>query len=160
MLNSQYGEGDRDVKNIWVPEITFLLAWSQCCSSWFNKLSHKSNNCKQKPRYVRGLTTGTSPRGMFLHIVSLKSLLPDIKCIHYGQRPNQSGLYKVECVFPMVIWPGFRMGQCREDDHRKDAPHFMMWKMLTYDPYQRFDLVWSLSNHLNSKAFKLDSYIF
>ena len=31
---------------------------------------------------------------------------------------------KVECVFPVVIWPGFRMGQFREAGHRKDATHF------------------------------------
>ena len=31
---------------------------------------------------------------------------------------------KVECVFPMVISSDFRMGQHRDDDHQKDAPHF------------------------------------
>ena len=32
--------------------------------------------------------------------------------------------WKVECVFPMVIWSEFRLGQYRVDDHREDAPHF------------------------------------
>ena len=34
ILNSQ---GTRDVINTEVLEITFLLAWSQCCSSWLNE---------------------------------------------------------------------------------------------------------------------------
>ena len=29
--------------------------------------------------------------------------------------------YKVGCVFPMIIWAEFRMGQYRDEDHRKDA---------------------------------------
>ena len=29
---------------------------------------------------------------------------------------------KVECVFPMVVWSKFLMGQYRDDHHRKDAP--------------------------------------
>ena len=32
---------------------------------------------------------------------------------------------KVECVFLMVILSEFRMGQHRDDDHQKDAPHFI-----------------------------------
>ena len=28
-------------------------------------------------------------------------------------------------VFPIVIWPEFRMRQYRDDDHREDAPHFI-----------------------------------
>ena len=31
---------------------------------------------------------------------------------------------KRECVFPMVIWPDFRMGQYRVNDHPYHAPHF------------------------------------
>ena len=31
---------------------------------------------------------------------------------------------KVGCVFPMVIWPEFRMGQYRDYDHQDHAPHF------------------------------------
>jgi len=26
------------------------------------------------------------------------------------------------CVFPMVIWPKFRMGEYGDDDHRVDTP--------------------------------------
>ena len=33
-------------------------------------------------------------------------------------------IHKLGCVFPMVIWPEFRMGRYRDDDHREDAPHF------------------------------------
>ena len=29
---------------------------------------------------------------------------------------------KVGCVLPMVISSEFRIGQCKEDDHRKDTP--------------------------------------
>ena len=29
---------------------------------------------------------------------------------------------KVGCVFPMVIWSKFRMGQYSDDDHREDTP--------------------------------------
>ena len=32
---------------------------------------------------------------------------------------------KVDCVFRMIIWPKFSMGQNRHDDHREDAPHFI-----------------------------------
>ena len=31
---------------------------------------------------------------------------------------------KVGCVFPMVIWSEFRMGQYRDDETREDALHF------------------------------------
>ena len=34
--------------------------------------------------------------------------------------------FKVGCVFQMVIWSEFRMGQYSDDDHREDAPHFMV----------------------------------
>ena len=37
---------------------------------------------------------------------------------------SYSMIYKVECVFPMIIWPEFRMGQYRDDDHREQATHF------------------------------------
>ena len=31
---------------------------------------------------------------------------------------------KVGCVFSMVIWSDFHIGQERDDNHREDAPHF------------------------------------
>ena len=31
---------------------------------------------------------------------------------------------KAGCVCPGVIWSKFRMEQCRDHDHREDAPHF------------------------------------
>ena len=37
---------------------------------------------------------------------------------------------KVACVFPMVISSEFRMRQCRDDDHREDAPHFIFQIMV------------------------------
>ena len=33
-------------------------------------------------------------------------------------------VYKVGCVFPMVIRSEFRMGQYRDNDHHEDALHF------------------------------------
>ena len=32
--------------------------------------------------------------------------------------------YKLGCAFPMVIWPAFRMGQYRVNDHPYHAPQF------------------------------------
>ena len=37
-----------------------------------------------------------------------------------GQRDD----IKRGCVFPMVIWPAFRMGQYRVNDHPYDASQF------------------------------------
>ena len=37
--------------------------------------------------------------------------------------PTQNG--KVGCVFPMVIWSEFRIGQYRDGDHREDTPQFI-----------------------------------
>ena len=34
---------------------------------------------------------------------------------------------KVGCIFPMVISSEFRMRQHRDDDHRDDAPHFIIF---------------------------------
>ena len=34
-------------------------------------------------------------------------------------------IYKVGCIYPMVILSEFRMGQNWDDDHRVDAPHFI-----------------------------------
>ena len=28
------------------------------------------------------------------------------------------------CIFPMVIWSEFHIGQFKDDDYRKDSPHF------------------------------------
>ena len=33
---------------------------------------------------------------------------------------------KEGCVFPIFIWSEFRMRQYRDDDHRKDASHFII----------------------------------
>ena len=33
-------------------------------------------------------------------------------------------LDKVGCIFSMVIWSEFRVGQYRDDDHLEDAPQF------------------------------------
>jgi len=33
----------------------------------------------------------------------------------------------VGCVFPMVIWSEFRMGKCRNNDHKDDVPYFTVW---------------------------------
>ena len=33
---------------------------------------------------------------------------------------------KVGCVYSMIIWSEFRMGHNRDDDHREDAPHFIL----------------------------------
>ena len=41
-----------------------------------------------------------------------------------GWRSVVIKLATVGCVFPMVIWSEFRMGQYRHDDHREDAPYF------------------------------------
>ena len=35
--------------------------------------------------------------------------------------------HKLVCVFPMVIWPAFRMGQYRVNDHPYHAPQFRYW---------------------------------
>ena len=37
----------------------------------------------------------------------------------FRHQPNPG---KVGCVFPMVIWPKFRMGKYGDDDHREDTP--------------------------------------
>ena len=42
--------------------------------------------------------------------------------VHYS---NLASSIKVRCVFPMVIWSEFRMGQQRYHDHQEDAPHFI-----------------------------------
>ena len=46
------------------------------------------------------------------------------------------------CVFPMVIWPAFRMGQYRVSDHLYHAPQFIKrifevkyGEHARYDPY-------------------------
>ena len=36
------------------------------------------------------------------------------------------------CVFPIVFWSEFPMGQQRVDEHRDDALHFI----LIYEPYR------------------------
>ena len=50
--------------------------------------------------------------------------------------------HKRGCVFPMVIWPAFRMGQYRVNDHPYHAPQFigplMLDIALTYRSKYRF----------------------
>ena len=41
------------------------------------------------------------------------------------ESPKFHRMTKMGCVFPMVIWSEFRMGQYRDDDHREDASHFI-----------------------------------
>ena len=52
--------------------------------------------------------------------------------------------FKVGCVFPMVIWSEFRMGQYRDDDHREDTPHFN-WREIVIPPAS----IWKLICHQN-----------
>ena len=42
--------------------------------------------------------------------------------------------YKRGCVVPMVIWPAFRMGQYRVNDHPYHAPQFIITR--NYNPIQ------------------------
>ena len=42
---------------------------------------------------------------------------------------------KVGCVFPMVTWSEFRMGQHRADDHREDAPNFINYPFISENNY-------------------------
>ena len=54
-------------------------------------------------------------------------------------RPNYklAELTKLGCVFAMVIWSEFRMGQYRDRDHREDAPDFtIMTRILSYGEIQ------------------------
>ena len=45
--------------------------------------------------------------------------------------------YKVGCVFAMVIWSEFCMGQYRDRDHREYAPDFtIMTRILSYGEIQ------------------------
>ena len=39
---------------------------------------------------------------------------------------------KVGCVFSIVISSEFRMWQYRDDDHREDARHFIIWDDLSH----------------------------
>ena len=59
-------------------------------------------------------------------------LVMDIGDINVGDRfdrsPTSSISYQLHskrgCVFPMVLWPEFRMGQYRVNDHHYHAPQF------------------------------------
>ena len=50
--------------------------------------------------------------------------------------------YKVGCIFPMVIWSEFRMGQYWDDDHREDAPQFTFNDMAALVPIFNVCISW------------------
>ena len=54
--------------------------------------------------------------------ILLKVILKIRNALNSNETPRSKT--KVGCVFPMVIWPEFYMGQYREDEHRKYATHF------------------------------------
>ena len=41
-----------------------------------------------------------------------------------GTVGHHCGVRIIHSVFPMVIWSESRIGQCRDDVHREDEPHF------------------------------------
>ena len=42
---------------------------------------------------------------------------------------QHANLIKVGCVFTMVIWSEFHMGQFRDDEHQENAHHFTLgWR--------------------------------
>ena len=46
------------------------------------------------------------------------------------------------CVFPMVIWPAFRMGQYRANDHPNHAPQFrIISSLVSWRAYENSFLV-------------------
>ena len=45
----------------------------------------------------------------------------------------------VGCIFAMVIWPAFRMGQYRDDDHQEDASHFILGRKRHFRKTTSFD---------------------
>ena len=55
---------------------------------------------------------------------------PTFQQFKYYLRESYLLWCKVGCIFPMVISSEFRMGQFRDDDHRRDAPHFIIWPIL------------------------------
>ena len=44
---------------------------------------------------------------------------------------NETNVSKVGCVYPMVNWSEFRMGQYRDNDHREDTSHFNLSQLGT-----------------------------
>ena len=54
--------------------------------------------------------------------MTIKSMTVSI-CLGGQVRLSQVSSTRV-CVFPMVIWPAFRMGQYRVIDHPYHAPQF------------------------------------
>ena len=56
----------------------------------------------------------------------------------------------------MIIWSEFRMGQYRDDDHREDAPHFILF-------YHRKTLYPSFAlqsiHYLFSHSFLIDALV-
>ena len=42
---------------------------------------------------------------------------------------------------PDVIWPEFRMGQYRDDNHQEDAPHFIKMKRNVRTIWKKLDLI-------------------
>ena len=65
---------------------------------------------------------------MFLRFLSEKDVFERYYKNHLAKRLLKQKVFrnKVGCVFLMVIWSEFRMGQYRHDDHREDAPHFII----------------------------------
>ena len=65
---------------------------------------------------------------MFLRFLSEKDVFERYYKNHLAKRLLKQKVFrnKVECVFPMVIWSKFRMGQYKDNDHREDTPHFII----------------------------------
>ena len=55
---------------------------------------------------------------------SLRNDYLEGKCKEIGK------IFKLGCVFPMVILFEFGMGKQRDEDHREDAPHFSIFSKL------------------------------
>ena len=57
-------------------------------------------------------------------LIYLIKKLSSMDCPKKVSQIKTSLICKVGCVFPVVIWSEFRLGQQRDDGHREYTPHF------------------------------------
>ena len=116
--------------------IPAIQDWITEIFNWENHLGTMSwNFCKDEVQFVIeikpelelflgiGLVRNEEYVGLYFNLTAWSDHVKGTVQL-YATNSTLVGLSKVGCIFPIVIWSEFRMGQYRDDYHREDALFF------------------------------------
>ena len=109
--------------------------------------------CKAQANYSQIVASYWQNRFFFVQGLPLvwDEWMQSNELAHFGPRKLN---IKRGCVFPMVIWPAFRMGQYRVNDHPYHAPQFKLMQ----NWHKKFSAFWEAQTEIvldKNKYFRI-----